>query len=75
MSGPFAFIGELGKLHLQYAVDKINENGGVLNNRKIELKIFDDKGSPQESLVQLKLITDQNIKFIFNSVSRWQCIN
>jgi len=67
MSGPFAFIGELGKLHLQYAVDQINENGGVLNNRKIELKIFDDKGSPQESLVQLKLITDQNIKFIFNS--------
>ena len=67
MSGPFAFIGELGKLHLQYAVDQINQNGGVLNNRKIELKIFDDKGSPQESLVQLKLITDQNIKFIFNS--------
>ena len=67
MSGPFAFIGELGKLHLQYAVDQINQNGGVLNNRKIELKIFDDKGSPQESLVQLKLINDQNIKFIFNS--------
>ena len=52
---------------MQYAVDQINENGGVLNNRNIELKIFDDKGSPQESLVQLKLITDQNIKFIFNS--------
>ena len=67
MSGPFAFIGELGKLHLQYAVDQINQNGGVLNNRKIVLKIFDDKGSPQESLVQLKLINDQNIKFIFNS--------
>ena len=67
MSGPFAFIGELGKHHLQYAVDQINKSGGVLNDRKIELKIFDDKGSPQESLVQLKLITDQNIKFIFNS--------
>ena len=25
MSGPFAFIGELGKLHLQYAVDQINQ--------------------------------------------------
>ena len=53
MSGPFAFIGELGKHHLQYAVDQINKSGGVLNDRKIELKIFDDKGVHKNHLYNL----------------------
>jgi branched-chain amino acid transport system substrate-binding protein len=64
MSGPFANIGAQGLQHFQYAIDKINAAGGVLGGQKLEVVTFDNKGSPQESLLVFKSITDQGIRFI-----------
>ena len=67
-SGPAALQGEMGSRHIQMAVDEINARGGVLGGTKLELVLFDNKSSPQESLVVLKQAIDQNIRLITQGV-------
>ena len=67
-SGPAALQGEMGSRHTQMAVDEINARGGVLGGARLELVLFDNKSSPQESLVVLKQATDQNIRLITQGV-------
>jgi branched-chain amino acid transport system substrate-binding protein len=64
MSGPFANIGQQGLQHFQFAIERINAAGGVLGGQKLEVVAFDNKGSPQDSLLAFKSITDQGIRFI-----------
>ncbi|MEX2199078.1 MAG: branched-chain amino acid ABC transporter substrate-binding protein [Burkholderiales bacterium] len=64
LSGPFAQTGEQGLAEFRFAVDQINQRGGVLGGRKLEVVPFDNKVSPQESLNQLKRVIDQGIRFI-----------
>jgi len=66
-SGPAALQGEMGSRHTQMAVDEINARGGVLG-AMLELVLFDNKSSPQESLVVLKQAIDQNIRLITHGV-------
>jgi branched-chain amino acid transport system substrate-binding protein len=63
-SGPFAHQGQMGNRHLQMAIDEINARGGVLGGTKLELVTFDNKSSPQESLVVLRRVVDQGIRYI-----------
>jgi len=63
LSGPFANVGDAGLKHFRYMADRINAQGGVLG-KKIEIVPFDNKGSPQESLVVLRQIADQGIQYI-----------
>lgn len=63
MSGPLANVGDAGLKHFRYKIDKMNEEGGVLG-RKFEVVPFDNKGSPQESLVILRKIADEGISYI-----------
>jgi branched-chain amino acid transport system substrate-binding protein len=64
MSGPFASTGELMANHFRAAIDEINARGGVLGGKKMELVAFDNRMSPQESLIILKKVSDQGIRFI-----------
>lgn len=64
LSGPFANVGEMEFRAFQYAIDLVNANGGVLGGTKLEILPFDNKASPQESLLALKRVTDQGIRFI-----------
>jgi branched-chain amino acid transport system substrate-binding protein len=64
MSGPFANIGQQGLQHFQFAIERINAAGGVLGGQKLEVVTFDNKGSPQDSLLAFKSITDQGIRYI-----------
>jgi branched-chain amino acid transport system substrate-binding protein len=64
LSGPFANVGEAGLIHFRAIVDKVNASGGVLGGQKLEVVPFDNKGSPQESLIVFKAVTDQGIRFI-----------
>lgn len=68
LSGPFAATGENGLHQFQYAADKINKAGGVLG-RQLEIVPFDNKVSPQESLIQLKKVTSDGIQFVFQGNS------
>jgi branched-chain amino acid transport system substrate-binding protein len=63
LSGPFAFQGNAGAHMFQMLVDERNARGGVLG-RKLEFFAFDNKASPQESLIALKQAQDQGVRYI-----------
>ncbi|MFT7183340.1 MAG: branched-chain amino acid transport system substrate-binding protein, partial [Planctomycetota bacterium] len=65
LSGPFATTGSNGLLMFEFAADYlVNQKGGVLGGRDMEIVPFDNKISPKESLIQLKVAIDQGIRFI-----------
>ncbi|MEM7520115.1 MAG: branched-chain amino acid ABC transporter substrate-binding protein [Pseudomonadota bacterium] len=65
LSGPFASTGTNGLHQFQFAVDHmVNEKGGVLGGKTMEVVGFDNKISPKESLIQLQVAIDQGIRFI-----------
>ncbi|NBW45210.1 MAG: branched-chain amino acid ABC transporter substrate-binding protein, partial [Betaproteobacteria bacterium] len=64
LSGLQAAVGEHGLKQLQFSVETINAKGGVLGGQKLEAVGFDNKGTPQESLVQVQKAIDAGIRFI-----------
>jgi branched-chain amino acid transport system substrate-binding protein len=68
LSGPFAATGENGLNQFRYAAEAINKTGGVLG-RQLEIVPFDNKVSPQESLIQLKKVISDGIQFVFQGNS------
>ena len=69
LSGPNAIYGE-GQLNaFNAAADLVNARGGVLGGRKIEIVPMDNKGTPQEALIQLKRAVDDDIRYIASTVS------
>jgi branched-chain amino acid transport system substrate-binding protein len=64
MSGPFGLVGESLGRHLDAAAEAINARGGVLGGIKFEITHFDNKSSPQESVLLLKQVTDFGIRFV-----------
>ena len=64
LSGPFALVGESVSRMLQAAIDDVNARGGVLGGAKLTLVDFDSKGSAQDSVLLLKQIIDQRIRFV-----------
>lgn len=68
LSGPFAATGENGLNQFRFAADQVNRAGGVLG-RQLEIVPFDNKISPQESLIQLKKVIGDGIQFVFQGNS------
>jgi branched-chain amino acid transport system substrate-binding protein len=64
LSGGAATIGEHGLKHIQFLAETINAKGGVLGGQKLEVVAYDNKGSPQESLVQVQKAIDAGVRFI-----------
>ncbi len=64
LSGGGASIGEHGLKHLQYLIETINAKGGVIGGQKLEAVAYDNKGSPQESLVQVQKAIDAGVRFM-----------
>ena len=69
MSGTFAFQGEEQLKVFNAAADMINAQGGALGGRRFEIVSFDDKANPQEALVVLKQVTDQDIRYVASTIS------
>lgn len=63
LSGGMANVGEAGLKQFKDVAEVINKNGGVAG-QKLEIVAFDNKGSPQESLINFKSVTDQGIRYI-----------
>jgi branched-chain amino acid transport system substrate-binding protein len=63
LSGGAASAGILGEKHFNYLIDKINAAGGV-NGQKLEVVSFDSKVNPQESLIILKKVFDDGIRYV-----------
>lgn len=69
MSGPSALVGKWFANHVRYAIDQVNAKGGVLGGREIEAVYFDSKASPQEALIALKAVTDQDFHVVFGTTA------
>lgn len=67
-SGPFAKPGESVLAHVRGEAEAINARGGVLG-QKLEVVTFDNRTSPQESLVAFKSVTDQGIRYVIQGTS------
>jgi len=69
LSGPNAIYGE-GQLNaFKAAADIVNARGGVLGGKKMEIVPMDNKGTPQEALIQLRRAIDEDIRFVASTVS------
>jgi branched-chain amino acid transport system substrate-binding protein len=72
LSGPFGNTGEAVFRNLLWAVERINQRGGVKlpqGPRPLALQRFDSKGSPEEALAVLRSALDQQIGFVFQGNS------
>jgi branched-chain amino acid transport system substrate-binding protein len=72
LSGPFANTGEAVHRNLQWAVERVNQRGGVRlasGARPLVLQRIDNKGSLEESLVALKGALDGGSRFVLQGNS------
>jgi branched-chain amino acid transport system substrate-binding protein len=63
LSGPFAPVGQ-NQLHSFQTIAELATQQKWAGEHKIEVIGFDNKGSPQESLTQLKAVIDQGYRYI-----------
>jgi branched-chain amino acid transport system substrate-binding protein len=63
LSGPFAPVGQGILKHWQFAAELANKEKWA-GSHTFEFVGFDNKGSPQESLTQLKVAIDQGYRYI-----------
>ena len=63
LSGPFANVGEAGLKQFQFVIDDINARN-LAGGPKLEIVPLDNKGTPQESLNQLKVAIDRGMRFV-----------
>jgi branched-chain amino acid transport system substrate-binding protein len=64
LSGGAASAGINAQKHMAFLIERINAAGG-LNGEKLELLSFDNKVSPQESLIVLKKALDDGARYVF----------
>jgi branched-chain amino acid transport system substrate-binding protein len=69
LSGTFALVFEENLKLFRAAADDINARGGVLGGRKLEIVPFDNKGTPQETLIVLNQAIDQDIRYVLATIS------
>ena len=62
ITGPWAFEGQMAVKSCQVAADLINQKGGVLGGRMIEIREFDDSGTPKDgALAAMKMVSQKDI--------------
>ncbi len=75
LSGPFANTGEAVLRNLVWAVERVNERGGVKlpasvgGNRPLALERYDSKGQNEEALSALKAAIDDGAQFVMQGNS------
>ena len=72
LSGPFANAGEAVVRNISYAIERINARGGVSlpdGKHLLQLSTFDNKLGVEDSLVQLRQLTDERIPFLIEGNS------
>ena len=72
LSGPFANTGEAVHRNLVWAIERVNQRGGVRlpsGARPLTLQRIDNKGSLEESLVALKVALDGGSRFVLQGNS------
>jgi len=62
ITGPWAYEGQMAKQSCEIAAELINQKGGILGGRMIELKVVDDAGEPKTgALAAQKLVVQKDV--------------
>ena len=62
ITGPWAYEGEMAKQSCEIAVQLINQKGGILGGRMVELRVVDDAGEPKTgALAAQKLVGQKDV--------------
>lgn len=62
ITGPWAFEGQMAVQSCKVAADLINQKGGILGGRMIEIREFDDSGTPKDgALAAMKMVSQKEI--------------
>ncbi|WP_421829880.1 branched-chain amino acid ABC transporter substrate-binding protein [Lacisediminimonas profundi] len=72
LSGPFANAGDAVVRNLRFAIERINQRGGVRlpdGAHKLSLETFDNKQAVEESLIEFRRLTDRRIPFLLQGNS------
>jgi branched-chain amino acid transport system substrate-binding protein len=69
LSGAQGHVGEEQLKAFKAAADMLNVRGGLPGGKKIEIVAYDNKNTPQETLILLKQATDQDIRYVMATVS------
>ena len=74
-SGPLAAVGRDALEQFEFYADRINEAGGVLGGRKIEIVAFDNAMNAEKTTQQLRKAIDQNIRYVSQGVGSNHALN
>ena len=72
LSGPFANAGNSVLNNLQFAVDRVNAQGGVRigsQTHPFELHAFDSKGQLDEAISMFRKVTDRAMPFVLQATA------
>ena len=62
ITGPWAFEGQMAVQSCQVAAELINKKGGILGGRMVEVREFDDSGTPRDgALAAMKIVSQKDI--------------
>lgn len=62
ITGPWAYEGQMAKQSCEIAAQLINDRGGILGGRMVELKVVDDAGEPKTgALAATKLVGQKKV--------------
>ncbi len=72
LSGPFANTGEAVVRNIAWAIERVNQRGGIKlpgGNRPLELLRYDSKSQPEEALSSLRAAIDDGARYILQGNS------
>jgi len=62
ITGPWAFEGQMAVQSCKVAADLINRKGGIHGGRMVEIREFDDSGTPKDgALAAMKMVSQKDI--------------
>ena len=62
ITGPWAFEGQMAVQSCRVAAELINKKGGLLGGRMVEIREFDDSGTPKDgALAAMKIVSQKDI--------------
>ena len=74
LTGPWEYEGQMAQQSCETAAQLINENGGILGGRLIEVHVVDDMGHPEGgSLAATKLVSLENIVGVVSTYGSSVC--
>lgn len=74
ITGAWAYEGQMAKQACQIAAELINNKGGILGGRKIELRVVDDAGEPKTgALAAQKLVGQKEVVAVISTYGSSVC--